>query len=86
MVDDVKDSAPVKMAAADTKLVWIQLDEHDDIPKDGLSVSHNGVGYLIKAGEPVQVPHFLLGVLDESRFDYREVDAPSKQEQKDAAK
>lgn len=55
---------PKKKAKGMPKRVWIILEESDDIPPTGLFVSHNGNPYLIRTGEPVHVPEFLLGILD----------------------
>ena len=62
--------------ASDRKLVWIKLKDNPDIPADGLGLSHNGVGYTVAKDESVQVEEFLLGIIDEGRFDYDLVDAP----------
>lgn len=43
---------------------WILVEENDDIPPTGLYVGHNGTGYLLRAGEPISVPSFLLDILD----------------------
>ena len=63
-------ASPAKPTKASKKAVgmpdyaWIQIEENDDIPPTGLFVGHNGTGYLIRAGEPVRVPTFILEILD----------------------
>ncbi len=64
------------IAAKDRKLVWIKLKDNPDVPADGLGLTHNGVSYTVAKDEPVQVEEFLLGIIDDSRFDYDLVDAP----------
>ena len=55
-------------AAADTpakvKRVKIILDENDEIPPNGQFFGVNGTGYQIQPGKPVEIPEFLLGVID----------------------
>ena len=42
----------------------IQVEDNDEIPPTGLYVGHNGRGYLIRTGEPVDVPNPILEILD----------------------
>lgn len=60
---DSKGKKP-KKAEGMKKRVWIVLDDNDDIPPTGLPVSLNGSAYIIRVGEPVQVPEPILEVLD----------------------
>ena len=61
------------------KRVKIWLEESDDIPPTGLPLGHNGVSYVIRPGEPVSVPEFLLEVLDNAVMSAPVVDPQTRQ-------
>jgi hypothetical protein len=48
---------------------WVILDDNDDIPPTGLFVGHNGTGFLIQTGVPVNVPNHVLQILDDAVMD-----------------
>lgn len=59
-----------------TKII---LEENDEIPPTGLFVGLNGKSYLIRAGEPVDVPVGVLEILDNAVMSSPQVDPQTKQ-------
>jgi len=55
---------PAAKKKEEVKKVRIKLAHNKDIPPSGLHIGHNGRGYLLKPGHEVDVPEFLLDVLD----------------------
>jgi hypothetical protein len=59
--------------------VKIVLAENDDIPPTGLFVGLNGRGFLIKPGEPVEVPRGVLEILDNAVMSAPQIDPQTRQ-------
>jgi hypothetical protein len=59
--------------------VRIVLEENDEIPPTGLFVGLNGRGYLIRPGEPVEVPVGVKEILDHAVMSSPQVDPGTKQ-------
>lgn len=51
-------------AAEDAPRVRIQLEESVEIPPTGQYFGLNGVGYILRPGEPALVPQGLIDILD----------------------
>lgn len=61
---DPKAKAMLKKAGFE--VVKIVLEESENIPPTGLFVQHNGRPYMLVPGEEVDVPSFILSVLDDA--------------------
>ena len=72
-------AAETKPAVGMPKRVKIWLEESDDIPPTGLPLGHNGVSYIIRPGEAVEVPEFLIEVLDNAVMAAPVVDPQTRQ-------
>jgi hypothetical protein len=61
------------------KRIWIVLTDNDQIPPTGLFLGHNGIGFMLRANIPAEVPVELLGILNNAIWDAPEVDQVTKQ-------
>lgn len=72
------ETAPTTAAQGMPKRIKILLEENDDIPPTGLPLGHNGNTYVILPGEPVEVPEFLLEILDHAVMSAPQVDPQTR--------
>ena len=56
----------------------IILEENEDIPPTGLFLSHNGRAFVIQTGVEVEVPEFLLDILDHAVMSSPQVDSKTQ--------
>ena len=56
---------PVALAAS-VKRVWIQLEDSAEIAPTGQFIGCNGRSYILRAGEPANVPEELVEVLQDA--------------------
>jgi len=63
-VDDATPKIRKAKAVGLPETTRIMLEENNDIPPTGLFIGHNGRGYILKPGEPADVPNFLISILD----------------------
>jgi hypothetical protein len=81
----ISEAAPQKRATmADVlkrykKRVWIILEDSDQIPPTGQFFGHDGVGFILRAGEAANVPVELLDILNNAIYDAPIVDPLTKQ-------
>ena len=73
---DPKTKASLKQMGIEVRT--IVLEENESIPPTGLFVGHNGKSYMIKPGEEVDVPDFILSVLDDAVMAAPIVDSTSQ--------
>lgn len=66
-------------AAAVPDRVRIILEENSDIPPTGLFVGLNGRGYLLRAGEPIDVPLGVKEILDHAIMSSPVIDPQTNQ-------
>lgn len=57
----------------------IVLEENDDIPPTGLFLGINGKGFMVKPGEPVDLPKYLIEILDHAVMSSPQIDPSTKQ-------
>lgn len=74
-MDAKQKAALAKIGVGVTTIV---LEESDSIPPTGLFIGHNGRSYMIKPGEEVDVPDFLLSVLDDAVMSAPVVDSANQ--------
>lgn len=72
------DAAKAELKRLGIETTDIVLEENEAIPPTGLFLGHNGRGYIIVPGEPVSVPNFLLGVLDDAVMSTPVVDSKTR--------
>lgn len=79
VIDAPAEAPKAKPKAQKSDRVTIVLEESDDIPPTGLFVGLNGVGYLLRPGEPIAVPPGVIEVLDQAVMSMPQIDPQTQQ-------
>lgn len=72
------DNAKGTLEKMGVKMTTIILEESPEIPPTGLFLGHNGRGYIIQPGLPVDVPEFLIEVLNNAVMSAPVVDSKTQ--------
>lgn len=72
-------TAKEKKAKKVGKTTRIILEENEEIPPTGLYLGHNGRGYVIATGKEVDVPDFLIEILDHAIMSKPIIDPQTRQ-------
>jgi hypothetical protein len=59
--------------------VWLVLEDSDNIPPTGQFFGHNGVGFMLKAAEPAEVPVEIVDILNNAIYHAPVVDPQTQQ-------
>jgi hypothetical protein len=66
LVKKLTDEEKAALAGAGIKTTRVIIDQTDAIPPSGLFVAHNGRTFMIQAGVEVDVPNFIIQVLNDA--------------------
>lgn len=70
---------PLKVDAVVGPRVRIVLEDNDNIPPTGQFFGHNGKGYILRSGEPADVPPEIINILNDAIYDAPIVDPQTQQ-------
>ena len=74
-----KQTAKVDRLGPYKRRIWIILEDNDNIPPTGQFFGHNGVGFMLRAGFPVEVPAEIVDILNNAVYLAPSVDPQTHQ-------
>lgn len=75
----VKKAKKPRPAVTKPKTTRIVLSENDDIPPTGLFLGHNGRGYLVQTGVEVDIPNYVLDIINQAVMSTPIIDPETRQ-------